>query len=330
VTWVAASRASEDDGTDVASVRAVARRLGIPGLIDLHVHFLPPPIMRSVRAYFAEPGPLVGHGWPIRYVVDEEKGVAYLRSCGVRLFSALPYAHKPGVATYLNDWAAAFADAHPDNLRSATFYPEPSATAEVTARLAARTQLFKLHVQVGGFDLNDPLLDESWGLLEDAHCPVVIHAGSGPVATAYTGPGPLCRLLRRYPRLTVVVAHLGAPEYAEFLGLAETFEHAYLDTTLAFTDFFDAIAPYPRDLLPRLQAVGEKVMLGTDFPNIPYAYAHQLAALERLGLGDDWLRGVLWHNPARLLSLPTMASGPERSAGQDGEPVHLPGPLRVR
>ena len=44
-------------------------------------------------------------------------------------------------------------------------------------------------------------------------------------------------------------------------------------------------------------------VLGSDFPNIPYPYAHQLEALDRLELGDDWLRAVLWHNGARLMRL---------------------------
>ena len=50
-------------------------------------------------------------------------------------------------------------------------------------------------------------------------------------------------------------------------------------------------------------------MLGTDFPNIPYSYATQLAALADFGLGDDWLRAVCWDNPARLLRHPPRLSG---------------------
>jgi predicted TIM-barrel fold metal-dependent hydrolase len=45
------------------------------------------------------------------------------------------------------------------------------------------------------------------------------------------------------------------------------------------------------------------VLLGSDFPSIPYAYAHQLAALHRLDLGEDWLRAVLWHNGARMFGV---------------------------
>ena len=40
-----------------------------------------------------------------------------------------------------------------------------------------------------------------------------------------------------------------------------------------------------------------------DFPNIPYPYAHQLASLARLDLGEDWLRAVCWHNACALFDL---------------------------
>ena len=106
------------------------------------------------------------------------------------------------------------------------------------------------------------------------------------------------RLLERFPRLAVVVAHLGAPECEEFLVLAETHERVCLDTTMMFTDFFGE--EYPPHLLPRLADLQHKVLLGSDFPTIPYPYAHQLEALARLDLGDDWLRAVCWENGVRL------------------------------
>jgi hypothetical protein len=43
-------------------------------------------------------------------------------------------------------------------------------------------------------------------------------------------------------------------------------------------------------------------VLGSDFPNIPYSYAHQLEALPRLGIDDaDLLARVLWHTGNELL-----------------------------
>jgi predicted TIM-barrel fold metal-dependent hydrolase len=275
--------------------------LGLPGLFDVHTHFLPPRVMAKVRHQFDTAGPLIGRPWPLAYRGLDDELVATLRGYGVRRFSALSYAHKPGMAEFLNDWAFAFADRTPGSLRSATFYPEPAAASYVANRLAGGAEIFKLHVQVGGFDVRDPLLAETWGLLEDAGTPVVVHAGSGPVGTAYTGPGPVADLLASYPRLALVIAHLGAPEYAEFVALAETYEHVRLDTTMVFTPFFDDLgAAFPAELVPRLRDLQKKVLLGSDFPNIPYPYAEQLAGLARLDLGDDWLRDVCWHNGARL------------------------------
>ena len=54
------------------------------------------------------------------------------------------------------------------------------------------------------------------------------------------------------------------------------------------------------DLVPRLRDLQPKVLLGSDFPNIPYPYTEQLAGLVRLDLGDDWLRAVCWDNAAAL------------------------------
>jgi predicted TIM-barrel fold metal-dependent hydrolase len=286
-----------------ADVPAWWAGLGLPGLADIHVHFLPANIQRAVWAQFDTAGPKIGRSWPITYRDPVEQRIQTLRSLGVRWFTALPYAHRPGVAAYLNDWATELARATPDCLHSATFYPEPGANDDVRARLDSGAQVFKVHVQVGEFDPGDPLLHDVWALLEDTGTPVVIHAGSGPVPGEHTGPAPVERLLRRHPLLTLVMAHMGAPEYEPFLRLAQTYERVHLDTTMAFTDFFEADAPFPRRLLPALAELRDKVLLGSDFPSIPYEYAHQLEALERLGLGPEWLRAVCWDNTVRLLGL---------------------------
>ena len=282
---------------DVADVRRFWESLRLPGLFDVHVHFLPPSIQRAVYAVFDAAGPKIGREWPIRYRQDHAERVDILRAMGVRHFPTLPYAHKPGVAEYLNDWAAGFKRDVPESLWSATFYPEVSAPAYVAQRVAAGVEIFKLHLQVGEFHVDDPLLDGVWGLLEDAGTPIVLHAGSGPVGNEFTGPASTERLLRRHPRLRLVLAHMGAPECAEFLALAERYDEIRLDTTMVFTDFFPA---YPPELVPRLRDVGDRVLLGSDFPTIPYPYAHQLEGLARLDLGDDWLRAVCWDNASRL------------------------------
>ncbi|CAN5231998.1 amidohydrolase family protein [soil metagenome] len=292
---------------DTAAVREFWETLGLPGLYDVHVHFLPPNIQRAVWAVFDAAGPKIGRDWPIRYRESHEERVEILRGFGVRRFSTLPYAHKPGVATYLNGWSSAFASDLPEVIRSATFYPEPEAAAYVADEIAGGVEIFKIHLQVGEFHLDDPLLDATWGVLEDAGTPIVVHAGSGPVGNEFTGPGSTQRLLARFPRLSLIVAHMGSPEHAEFLALAERYAHVRLDTTMMFTEFFGAT--YPAELVPRLRDLQSKILLGSDFPTIPYPYVHQLEGLARLELGDDWLRAVCWENGLRLIGPGTFGQG---------------------
>ncbi|SEK92244.1 amidohydrolase family protein [Nonomuraea pusilla] len=286
-----------------AGVRDWWRSLGLPGLIDLHVHFLPERMERRVWHHFDHGGPLVGGGWPITYRGTAEERVARLRELGVTSFPALAYAHKPDMARDLNAWTLDFARRTPGCLPSATFYPEPGVTAYVEDALAAGARIFKVHLQVGAFDPRLPELDGVWGLLADSGAPVVVHASSVPVPGGFVGAEPIAAVLRRHPRLRVVIAHLGMPEYDPFFELAFRYERVALDTTMAFTDFSEERMPFPARLRPALRDLGiaGKVVLGSDFPTIPYPYAHQLAALARLDLGDGWLRAVCWHNGAAMI-----------------------------
>jgi len=285
------------------------RRLGLDGLVDVHVHFLPDRVLNAVWAYFDQASSHYGTEWPITYRTSVEERLKTLDSLGVRAFPALVYPHKPGMAASLNAWARDFAAVTPGCVPSGTFFPEPSAADYVRTALESGTRIFKVHGQVGDYDPRSGELDDVWGQLAEAGVPVVVHCGSGPIPGRHTGPGPMGEVLRRHPRLTAVIAHLGMPEYAEHLALT-SYPNVHLDTTMALTPFTEAMMPFPRDLIPRLADLQDRIVLGSDFPNIPYEYAVQLASLEALDLGDTWLRAVCWTNGTRLLGLPSARTAP--------------------
>lgn len=294
-------------GAEIAATRHVWHELGLPGLIDVHTHFMPDNVLRKVWAYFDDLGEGV---WPINYRTDEAERVWLLRAFGVRRFTALNYPHRPGMAEWLNAWGAEFADQHPDCLRSATFFPEKDAARYVTEAIEAGARVFKAHVQVGGYDPRDPLLSGVWGALADSGTPVVVHCGSGPLRGRFTGPERFAEVLREHPELPAIIAHFGLPEYSEFLDLAERYERVRLDTTMAFTHFTERSAPFPPTELPRLKHLQDRILLGTDFPNIPYRYVDQLEALRDLGQDSDWLRAVLHDNAARLFNVMSERADP--------------------
>lgn len=290
---------------DVASVLQFQEQHGLPGLIDVHTHFMPKRVMDKVWAYFDAAGPLTGMTWPIAYRMAEDVRVERLRQYRVHAFSSLVYPHKPGMAQWLNSWAAEFAARTPDCLHTATFYPEDAAASYVRDALTAGARIFKSHIQVGDYDPLDPLLSGVWGDLADSGTPIVIHCGSGPAPGRFTGAAPIAKLLKVHPSLRLIIAHMGMPEYSDFLELADTHESVLLDTTMAFTDFLADLAPLDRRDLPRIRALGDRILFGSDFPNIPYRYVHALEVLERLNLGETWLRSVCYENAARVFGVST-------------------------
>lgn len=290
----------EDEG---AAVRGRLASVGLDSMIDVHTHFMPERVLAKVRAYFDAAGPLVGGAWPIAYRGDDADRLARLRSFGVAHFSGLNYPHKPGMAAWLNQWSAQFAAQVPECLQSATFYPEPEAPAYVAEAIDSGARIFKVHVQVGNYDPNDPLLDQVWTQLQDKQIPAVIHSGDGPVPGDHTGVAGVRRLLERFQRLVLIVAHMGMPEYDAFLDLADDFPGIYLDTTMVFTPFTEDLMPFPETSKPRLLDLGDRILFGSDFPNIPHPFLTQVDAVLGLDLGAEWSRKVLRDNAARLFNL---------------------------
>ena len=283
--------------------------LGLPGIVDVHVHFLPANVLAKVWGYFDRAQENYGMAWPVHYRLPEPERVAVLEALGVTTFAPLVYPHRPGMARWLIEWVTAFAAATPGAVSTATLFPEPDVADYLGAAVTAGARVVKVHVQVGGFDPRDPLLRDAWGLLAEAGVPAVVHCGDGPLRGAHTGLDVFAEVLAAHPRLRVVLAHAGLPDYGAALDLLARHPSCLLDTTMVGTPFTEAFAPLPRDWPARLADVADRIVFGSDFPNIPYAYAEQVRAVASWAVADDrlgpeFLRSVLYDAPARLLGLP--------------------------
>ena len=292
---------------DDADVPRWTAELGLPGLVDIHVHFMPERMLRKVWANFDRMAEQYGILWPITYRFDEPKRLEVLQQMGVRTFAPLVYPHKPGMAAWLTEWAMDFGAHTPGAVPTATLYPEPGVVEYLGQAIEAGARCVKVHVQVGRFDPRDPLLTPAWGLLAEAGVPVVVHCGHGPIRGEHTGLDIFGEVLAAHPRLTAVLAHAGMPDYTIALKLVARYPRVYLDTTMVGTPFVEALMPVPHDWASRLTDVADRVVLGTDYPQIPYPYAEQLSAIARWATADDrlglrFLRAVLHDTPARLLA----------------------------
>jgi uncharacterized protein len=262
----------------------------LPFVVDSHVHVFPDRVFRAVYDWFDV------HGWPIRHKLGGTEVLDFLLARGVGHVVALHYAHRPGIAASLNAYMAGIVRTRSRVLGVATVFPgEPGARDILQEGWKLGLRGVKLHCHVQAFAVDDPACHDVYDACVEADQPLVVHAGRQPRSDAYpVDPFTLCgadrleAVLRSYPRLRVCVPHLGVDELDAYAALLERYDNLWLDTTMAVAGYFPV--DHPERLL---HARPDRVMYGTDFPILPYAWDRELRCIKALGLSDAALEQVL-------------------------------------
>ncbi|HUU65167.1 MAG TPA: amidohydrolase family protein, partial [Dehalococcoidales bacterium] len=120
-------------------------------------------------------------------------------------------------------------------------------------------------------------------------------------------PKNFARVLEAFPRLTVILAHLGSAWWDERVELAQKYPNVYFDTSQGFSAT-DRIPHSPHrglaeeDVVRVFRKIGvERIMFGTDFPAI--SPQPQLEQLLRIPLTDEEKRMILSENAKRILHI---------------------------
>lgn len=271
----------------------------LPPVIDAHVHLFPDRVFDAVWRWFDK------HAWEIRYKLYSEQVIAFLLSRGVEKLFALHYAHKPGMARALNGYIADLCARNPRVIGFATAYPgEPDAYPLLMDAFAAGLKGVKLHCHVQAFAPDDPRAEPIYRACSEASVPLVMHAGREPAMPDYpVDPYTLCdearveAVLKAFPKLRLCIPHLGVNEEQDYGRLIQRYDNLWLDTTMAVADYFPVRGV---DALLRIRP--ERILYGTDFPNIPYAWDRELRRLIDLRLPEAALAGILGANTETLLS----------------------------
>ncbi len=252
----------------------------LPMVVDGHVHLFPDRMFRAIWRWFD------AYGWPVRYKLDAPEVLRFLFSRGVARVVGLHYAHAPGLARMMNAYMAELVRAEPRLTGVATVLPgEPDAVAILEEGFALGLRGVKLHCHVQCFSPDDEkALFPIYELCERRNKPLVIHAGREPASDALKcNPRELCsverteRVLTAFPKLRMVVPHLGADEFDGYERLLERHENLYLDTTMMLADYFPELPSFVRLLAAR----PDRIYYGTDFPNLPYAWDREIVRIAK-------------------------------------------------
>ncbi len=275
---------------------------GLPGVVDAHVHLFPDGIFDAVWRWFDE------YGWPIRYRLHSYDLLSFLFAKGIRHVVALQYAHKPGIARQLNAYMAGICRQFPGRVTGmATVFPgEPDCADILNEAFDAGLSGVKLHAHVQCYELSSPEVADILSVCQAAHKPLVMHAGREPKSEAYPcDPYLICHadkleaVLKKFPRVNICVPHLGFDELDAYNRLIQTYDNLYLDTAMALADYLPADPPM------RLSEMRmDRIMYGSDFPNIPYAWDRELKKIGDSGLPEADLRRILHGNAIRFFDIP--------------------------
>jgi len=250
----------------------------LPPVIDAHVHLFPDGVFDALWRWFET------HAWPIRYPLKSPAIIDFLLSRGVEQIVALHYPHKAGMADHLNRYVSELANKHPEVTAMASVYPGEDDTKGILERaFSLGLKGVKLHCHVQAFAPDHPDLEEVYEACVAHDLPLVMHAGRAPSSPAYpVDPFEICSVdrteavLRSYPNLRLCIPHLGADELDGYLRLLERYDNLWLDTTMVIGGYFETNAPHRF-----VDARPERIMYGTDFPNLPYAWDREIKILSQ-------------------------------------------------
>jgi len=266
----------------------------------MHVHLHPERLARAISEVFAREGWHQAHTWEPEAVAES------LAAHGVERFCFFSYAHKPGIARALNRWVAETARKLPMATPVGTAHAADEDLLDLADEAMGDLGLagFKFHLSVQRFRADDARLMPFYERVAERGRFLIVHAGTMPYRDAFTGLDGFRAVMARFPALRVVVAHLGAYDTAGFCALTETYPNLYLDTTMALSPFatrYLGLDPdtIPTELLLRYQ---DRIMLGSDFPLIPYPYEEERRFVDARALPEPVARKILLDNAARFLA----------------------------
>ncbi|MCP4349696.1 MAG: amidohydrolase [Desulfobacterales bacterium] len=272
----------------------------LPPVIDAHVHIFPRSIFSAIHKWFDE------NAWHIRYKMTSSQIFDFLLSRGIKHIIALQYAHKPGIARQLNNYMSEKCEEYDTRVTGmATVFPgEENAEKILQEAFDSGLGGLKLHAHVQCFDMNSEHMNLVYECCRINKKPVVMHVGREPKSTAYRcDPYELCsvekleNVLKDFPDLKICVPHLGFDETDAYRKLIEKYDNLWLDTAMVITDYFQI----EKVDLSRYRS--DRVMYGSDFPNIPYAWDRELKELKAGNISHEAMEKIFWKNAADFFGL---------------------------
>lgn len=293
-------------------------------VIDVHVHTYPAPEIglqaqagRGRAGCFGTPEELLGimqRAGIMRAVqVNMTPARSMFDAARARLSSATETPELEAIREKIagrvirrNEWTCRIAGENPELAPFPSVDPlmgEATMVAELRDKVENHgAKGLKLHPAEGCFSPNDRVLWPVYKACEDLGMPIISHGGLFATGVAYARPANFVDVLREFPGLTLVIAHLGLGYIEESIQLAGEFPNVYFDTSGAVHGAEGKVPLSDDEAVGLIRKLGtERVMFGSDFPW--YHPGKDLKRFLNLGLSGQEKRAILSENARRILHI---------------------------
>ena len=207
-----------------------------------------------------------------------------------------------------NQWTCEVSQEHPRLLAFIGLDPcmgEEHMLREIEARHAAGARGIKLHPAAQRFYPNDRVLWPVYDRAASLGWPIIFHSGAFALGQGRTDHAALKHfpdVLAAFPRLTVVMGHMGWADFETCSELATDFPNAMFDCCFVISATEKKPTVSDDDAAAGIRKAGiDRVMFGSDYPWSDPAL--DSARIAGLALTDDEKRAVLRGNAERVFGL---------------------------
>ena len=252
-------------------------------MIDAHIHIFPSyrriKAIRWIKKYIP--------GLVINEAIEETEILDKLRSLNISYFFNYIYPLRPEESISLNKYnnqlakrvknAICFGSVHPDNTDRIKIIEEAIIDFDLIG--------LKFHPFVQGFKILDKRMEDVYQIMQELGRPIVFHTGFEYFYKAKMSPDEIELILKKYPKLVIVISHMFYPHIDKAFHLLEKYENIYLDGTNIFSNYRESIngenvfegmltkknGEYYYEVcfnysIFELEKYSHRIMFGSDFP----------------------------------------------------------------
>lgn len=260
-------------------------------IFDMHVHIFPDQLAdRAVSA--------IGTFYENFYMEGDgrlDTAIKWMDQVGITRCAAHSVATTAHQVASINEFVMNAFKKYPERiLPFAAMHPgvdHPHAVAESIIQAGFRG--VKLHPEIQNFKIDAPEVLDMLAPFE-GRLPVLVHAGD--YRMDHSSPERIRHVLREFPGLTLICAHLGGWTVWEQAARELPGENVWVDTSSALF----ALTPERATEIIRSYGV-DRVLYGTDFPM--WSPISEMERFNRLLLTDDEREKILWGNHLKLFDL---------------------------